>query len=203
MFTLKNIPTGLIYLRLLLGFVLIGLTLIHVKAYSTIAIYIICLGLLSDIFDGIIARYLNVSSEKLRRMDSTVDMVFWLFVTVSAFVKYPGFVHENFLQIGIVIVLEIISYIISFIKFKKEVATHAILSKIWALLLFATLLQIISSGTSGLLFQLCFYAGVASRMEIILILLLLKQWHNDVPSLFHVNKINQGKIIKRHKLFNG
>jgi len=32
---------------------------------------------------------------------------------------------------------------------------------------------------------------------------ILKDWTNDIPSLYHAVLIRKGKEIKRHKLFNG
>jgi hypothetical protein len=92
---------------------------------------------------------------------------------------------------------------ISYIKFRKEVATHAILSKIWTLTIMAVLTQIVLSCESLFLFNLCFYLGMISRIEIMGILLILKNWTNDVPSVYHVVLLRQGKTIKRNKLFNG
>jgi CDP-diacylglycerol--glycerol-3-phosphate 3-phosphatidyltransferase len=164
---------------------------------------LIALGLLSDIFDGIIARRLKISTQKLRRMDSTVDQFFWLCVIVTAYLISPVFFKDNLVLIIIVLALEAVCYLLSFIKFKKEVATHAISSKIWALVLFATLIQIIATGNSVTLFYICFYLGIATRLEIISILLILKEWANDIPTVYHAVLIKKGREIKRHKLFNG
>jgi len=83
------------------------------------------------------------------------------------------------------------------------VATHAIASKVWVLIMFFTLLEIMSRGNSGTLFQIWLYIGLVTRLEIIAILLLLRQWTNDVPSVWHAVMLRQGKEIKRNKLFNG
>ena len=69
----SKIPIILIFSRLIIGFVIISLSLIKVEFYQTIAVVLLSLGLLTDIFDGIIARHLNISTQKLRRLDSTVD----------------------------------------------------------------------------------------------------------------------------------
>lgn len=198
-----KIPIALIYARLVMGFVLVALSLMHIANYSILAIALLSAGLLSDIFDGIIARQLNISTQKLRRMDSTVDMLFFLSVILATFIQCPGFFYANYLQLIILSGLEGLTYLICFIKFRKEIATHAISSKLWTLLLFATLIEIIITCNSHLLFQLCFYTGLITRLEIIAIVLVLKEWTNDVPSLYHALLIRQGKPIKKKKLFNG
>jgi phosphatidylglycerophosphate synthase len=198
-----KIPLILIYSRILFACIIILLAVFKIDYYRSIIITLIVLGLLSDIFDGIIARKLNISTQKLRRLDSSVDQVFWLAILVSAYIISPVFFKTNLVLIVIVVLLEIACYAISYIKFKKEVATHAIGSKIWTLFLFATLLQVIAVGNSIVLFYICFYLGVITRIEIIFILFILKDWTNDVPTVYHAFLIRKGKEIKRHKLFNG
>lgn len=73
---IKDIPFALIYARLLIGFGIILLRLLEINHYATWAISLLSIGLITDIFDGVIARKLNISSEKLRRLDSSVDQVF-------------------------------------------------------------------------------------------------------------------------------
>jgi len=201
---MKNkIPLILIYSRIVFGSVIIMLSIFKPEFYRGIIILLIVTGLLSDIFDGIIARKLNISTQKLRRMDSTVDQFFWLCVIAGAYLISPTFFKDNLVLIIIMLTLEAACYLLSFIKFKKEVATHAISSKIWTLILFATLIQVIATGNSIILFYTCFYMGLATRLEIIFILLILKEWANDVPTVYHAILIKKGRVIKRHKLFNG
>jgi CDP-diacylglycerol--glycerol-3-phosphate 3-phosphatidyltransferase len=95
------------------------------------------------------------------------------------------------------------AYIVCYFKFKKEVATHAIASKLWTLTLFGLIIQLTMTCHSGILFQICLYAGIVSRLEIIAILISLKEWTPDVPSLYHALQLRKGKPITRHKLFNG
>lgn len=200
---MKHLPISLIYLRLVIGFILIALSVTSPEAYRQFAILLVFVGLVSDILDGIVARRLNISSEKLRRMDSIIDQIFWCLVIISIFIRSSTFFHTHLLQIGLLLAAEALTYVISFVRFRREVATHAISSKIWTLFLFATLIELINSGDSGWIFQCCFYIGIITRLEIIAILLLLRQWTNDVPSVVHAIRLRQGKSIKRHKLFNG
>ncbi len=88
------------------------------------------LGLLSDIFDGIIARKYGVSSVRLRRMDSQVDLVFWLAIGFSCYLLNPEIIKEHKIGIISIFVMEAMCYLISFLRFKKETCTHAFLSKI-------------------------------------------------------------------------
>jgi len=200
---MKKIPLALIVIRALFGAIILLLGMLQVTRYREYIVVLMVIGLLTDIFDGIIARRLNVSTPSLRRLDSVTDQFFWLCIIGSAYIISPEFFKANAIKIYILGGAEALTYLVSFIKFRKEVATHAITSKIWTLTLLATLIQLVLSGNSGILFDICFYLGVLTRLEIVLILLILKEWSNDVPSLYHAILLRKGKTIKRNKLFNG
>lgn len=198
----SKIPVILIFSRLIIGFIIISLSLIKIENHKEIAIVLLSIGLMTDIFDGIIARYLNVSTQKLRRLDSTVDQIFFVLVGISAFILCPEFFKTNAYKIIILAGAEVLIYLVSFLKFRKEVATHSIGAKIWTLFLFGTLIQVILDCQSVILFNLCFWIGLLTRAEIIAILLILKKWTNDVPSVFHSIQLRKGKTIKKSKMFN-
>jgi CDP-diacylglycerol--glycerol-3-phosphate 3-phosphatidyltransferase len=200
---MKRIPHLLILLRLIIGFIILSFPFTGLSGERALLICLLLTGVLTDIFDGIIARRLGVSGELLRRMDSLADQVFWICVLVTVFFLHPYFFKSHkflFLSIGL---LELSTYLISYLKFKKEVSTHAILSKIWTLSILAVFIELIGTGYSGRIFILCYCLGVISRVEIMLILLVLKEWTTDVPSLYHAIKLRKGEPIRRNKLFNG
>jgi phosphatidylglycerophosphate synthase len=200
---MKKIPILLIYSRVLIGCIIVWLSVRQVAYSRAIIIALIAVGLLTDIFDGIIARRMGISTEKLRRLDSGIDQVFWLMVLAGACIISPAFYEHHIGQIIIVLSLEGLAYLLCFFRFRKEVATHAILSKIWTLTIFATIIQAIATGNTGWTFDLCYYLGIITRIEIMLIILLIPQWTNDVPSVYHAVLLRQGKLIKRNKWFNG
>jgi phosphatidylglycerophosphate synthase len=201
---MKNlIPKALIISRLIIGLLIIILSAFHIGHYKTIAITLLTIGLLTDIFDGIIARRLNISSQQLRRLDSTVDQIFFISVGIATYIQCPDFFADNSLKLAVLIGIEALTYLVSFLKFRKEIATHSLGAKIWTLLLFATLIQIMVQCESTTLFNICFWVGMITRFEIIAIILILKRWTNDVPTFYHAMKLRQGKEIRRHKMFNG
>lgn len=200
---MKKIPVLLIYSRLFIGIAIFICSILHINHYSIIAVVLFSLGLLTDIFDGIIARRLNVSTEKLRRLDSTIDQVFFLLVAAATYLDARSFFYNNRVALFILLGIEALAYVICFLKFRKEIATHTISSKIWTLFLFATIIQLMCFKNAFVLFQVCFYIGIITRLEIIAIIFVLRNWTNDVPSIYQAVLLRQGKPIKRHKLFNG
>ena len=200
---MKKIPKLLIYSRIVSGIVILLLSIYTPLHFQTMVVILVFWGLVSDIFDGIIARRFNISTSALRRLDSGVDQFFWLAIIAGCYIISPAFFKNNYLEIIIILALEGLCYVTSYIKFKKEVATHAIASKIWTLILFVTLIQLIATGNSNVLFKICFYLGVLTRLEIIVMLILIKSWTNDIPTVYHAFLLRNNKAIKRHKLFNG
>lgn len=158
---------------------------------------------ISDIFDGIIARKLNISTQKLRRLDSSVDQVFWICALAGTVFICEDFFLSNYKKILILLIFEAITYLVSFIRFKKEVATHAILSKLWTLTILAALIQVVLTCNSMLIFNICIYVGIATRLEIIAMLLVIKEWTNDIPTLYHAFLLRKGREIKRNRFLNG
>jgi phosphatidylglycerophosphate synthase len=198
---MKKLPLYLIMLRPLLALLLLCLR--HHPRFGLFAMIIVPFGLLSDIFDGIIARRLGVSTACLRRLDSAADGFFWLLLAATACLRFPDFFREHALSLGALLAAEAGTYIVSYARFGKEVATHAIASKAWTLVLFATILQLLLTGAAPVLYPVCFWLGLVTRLEVLGILLLLRQWTNDVPSLWHALQLRRGRPLRRHPLFNG
>lgn len=199
----KHLPITLIYIRLFLGFLLLCWALLDWPNFSLFSTLFISIGLVSDIFDGIIARKLNISTVNLRRLDSTIDQIFFCCVVIGVFIHCPNFLKSNWLSFSVLMVFEIATYLIAYIKFRKEVATHTLGAKFWTLLLVATLIEISFTCQSMFMYDVTIVLGILTRMEIILIFILLRKWTNDVPTFYHAILLRKGKTIKRNKLFNG
>ncbi len=198
----KKIPLALIILRLILAPVIIMIAVCF-KDEGRIAILILMyLGLFSDIFDGIIARQLNIATTRLRRLDSQVDMIFWVSIGISAWIVDPVLIKNNQITIGIIFITEGMCYLVSLIKFRKENCTHAFMSKLWGVTLLIGFTSLIGFSYAGIPFGLAIVCGLISHVDIILITLILPEWTHDVPSCYHAYLIRKGVKIKRNKLLN-
>lgn len=197
-----HIPKLLILFRLLLSPVLLFLAYQYGRDVNIIILVLMYLGLISDIFDGIIARKMNISSTTLRRMDSQVDLVFWLSIAWTTYLLYPEKIMENKYFILPVFILEGVCYLISFIRFGKETCTHAFISKMWGLSLLTAFTGIIGFGYFGITFKVAIILGIISQLDVIAIILILPKWQNDIPSSYHAYLIRKGIPFKKSKLLN-
>lgn len=200
---MKKAPYLLILFRLVLGPIMIFLCYNSIEHLRTVLVILIFLGLLSDVFDGIIARKTGVSSEKLRRMDSQTDLIFWLCVGWCAWLLNPEIIINNKYPIGLIFVMEALTYIFSIAKFGKETCTHALLSKFWGITLLVAFVSMIGFGYGGISVFLAVLFGIIGHIDVYLIIYFLPKWTHDVPSSYHAYLISKGKPIKKHKLFNG
>lgn len=200
---MKKVPLLLIACRLLLGFVMIVIAHANFLHVRMILVLLMIFGLLTDIFDGIIARRVGVSSEKLRRMDSQVDLIFWICVGWCAWLLNPEIILYHKYAIISIFVMEGLTYVFSFMKFRKETCTHALLSKLWGITLLLAFVSMIGFGHAGIPFFLAVFFGIVGHIDVYLIIYFLPKWAHDVPSSYHAYLIRKGKSIKRHELFNG
>ncbi len=193
LFFMKNIPFLLIYSRIVIGFVILILAFVDMQYKPETIVALMIIGLLTDVFDGIIARKLDVASEKLRVWDSNVDQFFWLSVLFTVFYSNQDFLFANWIWILLIALLEASCYFISYLKFKKPIATHSYMAKLWTISLLAFLIDLSLNANSTYVFWVCIFLGILSRAEIILIILRLKHWTTDVLSLWSVKDVNDNK----------
>lgn len=198
-----SIPVGLILFRLLLAPIILALAYLIGEHSKPIILVLMYLGLISDILDGIIARKKNLSTTNLRRFDSQTDMVFWLSIGFATWILYPKLISDNAIAIWAILTMEITVYIISFIKFKRETCTHALLSKLWGISLLIAFTSLIGFNHAGIPFIVAILMGLVSHADRILITLILPEWTHDVPSAYHAYLIRKGIDFKRNTYLNG
>ena len=202
---MKNlkVPHYLILFRFLAAPIIVILAYFLEENSRIPIVVLMYLGLLSDIFDGIIARKQNISTEKLRRLDSQVDLIFWIAISIATWIIFPKLIHTNRIGLLSIIVMEAACYIISLVKFGKETCTHAFLSKMWGITLIIAFTTLIGFNHAGIPFKITVCLGLLSQLDVILIILILPKWTHDIPSSYHAYLIRKNIPFKRNKFLNG
>lgn len=199
---MKAIPYILIALRFILAPVIFSLSYFMGEKSRLLIVILMYFGLATDIFDGIIARKVGISSEKLRRLDSQTDLIFWLSLGVATYLLNPDLIKNEWIGVIIILGMEALCYIVSWLKFGKETCTHAFLSKMWGISLLIAFTSLIGFQEAGWSFYLTVTLGFIAHIDVILIILILPKWQYDVPSSFHAWRIRKGKNIRKTVLFN-
>ena len=145
-------------------------------------------GFVSDVLDGVVARRAGVVTPFLRRLDSSVDTVFYLGVVYAAWHRHPDALRALALPIGIVIGAEVVNYVLAYAKFRREASYHALSAKLWGLLLFLALLTLLATGSAALL-PVALAAGLLAEAETLAITLVLRGWRHDVPGVWNALRI--------------
>jgi CDP-diacylglycerol---glycerol-3-phosphate 3-phosphatidyltransferase len=161
---------------------------------------VILLATLSDIFDGIIARRLGISTTGLRTADSTVDLFFWLASMTSLYFLRPADVLNNFIIVWYGIVAEILEQLICYLRFRRMTATHARSAKFMGLCLLVGMMVLAAGGSSAVAFWIIGIGITVSVFDGCAIVTLLPRWEADIPSAWHAWKMRQGVPVKRHWL---
>lgn len=187
---MKHLPFLLVYSRIVMAILIVIITWMGLQNTANLIVAFMTIGLITDILDGVIARRVGVATEKLRVWDSNVDQFFWIVVISCIFYLHFPFIREHYLPIAAIVILETSAYLISYLKFKRTIATHSYMAKFWTLTLLAFLIDMTLHSHSNVAFKLCVLFGIISRIEIILIIWSLKNWTTDVHSLLAVRKIN-------------
>jgi CDP-diacylglycerol--glycerol-3-phosphate 3-phosphatidyltransferase len=179
----RRIPFALVIFRFVAGPAIVALCAALPEQAPVWATILVALGVLSDIFDGVIARRLDCVTPALRLWDSRTDVVFWLCVAIGLHGLYPAIWHTTWIMLAVLGAMEVTTHLISHIRFRREASTHHILSKIFCLFLWALVSQVFLTGQTGWLFWLTLAVGVVSQAESMAIMLILPTWQCDVKNL--------------------
>lgn len=170
--------------RLCAGPAIIGFASIGQTAACAL---VLALGVLSDIFDGVIARRLNVATAALRVWDSRADVIFWLCVFAGVTVARPNLIALLWPAAAVIGAMEIGNHLFSFAKFRREASPHHYLSKAFGLTLWGLCTLAFLSGddlgTMRAAIIVVLTVGVLSQLEAFAITARLKTWRCDVPSV--------------------
>lgn len=198
---LHKIPITLLYSRLVASIVILSLSFCNVSP-----MLIVCLSIyavVSDIFDGMIARKLKISTVAMRQLDTKIDTVFWFSCLFYLCIDHPDFLRSHIIQLFILVSSEIVIIIFGKLKFNARISYHTILSKFWALCLLWFFIDITINGSSYFSFTISFWYGLIVQTEILLIAIILKKNQTDVPFLLQAFRFRKGLEIKRNRIFNG
>lgn len=144
---------------------------------------IVIVALLSDIYDGILARRWGTETPSLRVSDSIADTIFYLGVCVVLLLRKPEVVWGNWKLFAVVLSLETFRYVFDFWKYRKTASYHSYLAKCWALLIAVAVVGVLSFDKLHVLIEIALAFGIAVNLEGVAMSLILPRWKNDVKTL--------------------
>ncbi|MBW4582411.1 MAG: CDP-alcohol phosphatidyltransferase family protein [Tildeniella nuda ZEHNDER 1965/U140] len=183
-----NIPWLLVGLR----FAIAPLLLLDALDGSTGVGFLIgyIIAVLSDIFDGIIARKLNVSTIALRQADSWADISLYLCIAVSTWLVYPTVIIAFQTPLLVAIASQLTLFATSLIKFGKFPSFHTYTAKAWGLSLLIAVIGLFGFDNATALWGAIGLCLINSLEEIVMTLI-LPVWTHDVLSLIHALELRR------------
>ena len=180
-----NIPNALSFYRLL-TFPLI-LWFIYTGKENLFAIFL-CVNLITDILDGLIARVFNLKTEFGAKLDSLADNGTFIAAFIGIFTFKMEVMSQSIWMLWLFIAFFITGLILSFIKFKQYPSLHLYTTKIGGYIQGIFIFVLFAWGYNNYLFYIAMIAGYISHIEEIIILLHLKQMKTDAKGLYWVLK---------------
>jgi phosphatidylglycerophosphate synthase len=168
------------------GRALLGPVLVIGEKYGwngfTLAALIVT-ALLSDIFDGILARRWGCDTAGVRLFDSMADTFFYAFVVVALWIGRPAVWASYRAPVLMLLALEAGRIGFDLIKFGKPASYHSYLAKTWGLVLAAAIVTVFAAGHAVVLLAAAIALGVACNVEGIAMSVMLPVWRRDVKTL--------------------
>jgi len=163
-------------------------------------------GLLSDIFDGVLARRWKTDTNALRLTDSMADIVFYLGAAYTFALECPDLWDVYRPVVGAMVALELLRFTVDMIRFRRPSSYHAFLSKLAGLLIalgvIASLLADdgpdIVLAIAGALLTVGLGVGILSQIEGLLMTFILPRWRRDVRSLAAAWRLRRELRSKGH-----
>jgi len=183
-----HLPKLLIGLR----FAIAPLLLLDASDRQTGLFFVIAyvIAIVSDIFDGIIARRLGVSTAQLRQADSWADICLFLCLAASVWLVFPNVIATFKTPLLLAVAAQLALFTLSLLKFGKFPSFHTYTAKLWGLALLVATVGLFGFGYDQLVW-LAIVLCLINSLEEIIMTLLLPVWQCDVLSLFHACKLRQ------------
>jgi phosphatidylglycerophosphate synthase len=161
---------------------------------------IVVVALLSDIYDGVLARRWGNETARLRVSDSVTDTFFYLGVLAALWIREPQVLRGNWQWLVTLLGFEAFRYGFDFWKFGKVASYHSYLSKSWGLLIAVAVIGVLSFGGLRWLIWVALMFGVVVNAEGLAMSVMLPRWKNDVKTLGRAWELRKRMLAEQIEL---
>ena len=189
-----NIPNLLSFYRLLtFPFVL---WMVYAEEETLFAIFL-CINLITDILDGIIARTFNLQTEFGARLDSLADNGTYILAFLGIYKFKIELLSGYIWMLWLYVTLFILGYLVSYLKFKRFQSLHLYSTKVGGYLQGIFFFILFAQTYNQNLYYAAMIIGYLSCIEEVIILLILKDLKSNVKGLFWVLKDSKQATINQ------
>ncbi len=180
-----NLPNLLSFYRLLTFPYILYLVVIGNEHLFSI---LLCINLVTDILDGLIARVFKLQTKFGARLDSIADMGTYILALCGIFVFKWVFISSSGIFLWLFLATYLLTYVVSFVRFRKFPSLHLYSVKIGAYVQGIFFFVLFFWGFHLVLFVLAMVWGIASYLEEVAVLLSLRELRSDCRGLYWVLK---------------
>ncbi|WP_299228534.1 CDP-alcohol phosphatidyltransferase family protein [uncultured Psychroserpens sp.] len=186
-----NVPNFLSLYRLI-TFPLI-LWLIYIEKEQLFAV-LLCVNLITDILDGLIARVFHLKTEFGAKLDSLADNGTFIAAFIGIFTFKMEALSESIWMLWLFIAFFVLGLMVSFIKFKQYPSLHLYTTKIGGYIQGLFIFVLFAWNYNEYLFCLAMVLGYISHVEELIILLISKRMKTDAKGLYWILKEKRNQI---------
>lgn len=147
--------------------------------------------LLSDIYDGVLARRWKTDTARLRLFDSMADTVFYVFVAVALWLGSSPALRANLPLLVALLGFEAARYMVDFAKFGKPASYHSYLAKTWGLVMAFGVVVAFATAGGVVLIAVSLGLGLLCNAEGLAMSLILPRWTRDVNGIGAAVRLRQ------------
>ena len=177
----RRAALGLTAMRALLGPPTIVLA--QVRADGPLIAVALLAAIVSDVYDGRIARRFGMDGAELRRLDSVADSIFYVCAAIALWIAHPDIVAAHALLLGGFFGMQLAGYLVDLLKFGRDTSYHAWSARLTGALLFVAATVIFCLGRAGPWLSIALVAGMLSHLDAFAITMVLPEWRHDVHSI--------------------
>ena len=177
---LTHVPLALILTRFLIAFSLIFDAQDGHLSFFFLPLFVFAV--FSDYLDGFICRKINLSSVQLSALDGYADAALYLSVCFSIWLVYPDILNKYFMFISGLLLLQIVSWLFSLVKFWRITSYHTYTAKLWGVALCLSVVEALTM-RSGMFIPIMALIGVGCITEDMIITSVMPYWKTGVINI--------------------
>jgi phosphatidylglycerophosphate synthase len=152
---------------------------------------IVVAALVSDIYDGVLARRWKCDTAGVRLFDSMADTVFYLCTAVALWIRRPELWRSYWgLLVGL-LGLEVLRFAFDFAKFGKPASYHSYLAKAWGLVMAVAVIISFATRLGSWLVPVALILGIMCDLEGLAMSWVMPLWRKDIKTLGEAWRIRE------------
>ncbi len=189
---IRRVPIVLTRSRLVLGPLVLVLAVLRVS--GIVMGTVLVAALLTDIFDGVIARRLKIVTPELRVADSKADGVYTLCLISSVCIRRWDSVAASWIGVAIVALLELANTVIDHTKYGRASSHHAYSAKLWAASGCVMAVAILVFNRPQPYLKLAIALGILNNIEGLAMRAIMPSWAHDVSGIPAALKVRRAQL---------